>query len=485
MKQPNIVFILADQHRYDALGCAGNAAIHTPTLDGLAKQGALLENTWCQSPICQPSRASMLTGQYPHELGIVQNFQADFNPEWPTMPRALQSAGYLTGMVGKAHYVGELEKNRNALSFDTEDNSARVAAFGFDHVMEEFDQHVHLKPGIQTPYLRYLEAAGLKDLYIDTLRSVMPFTESHWDGISSPLPPGFEQTDFITDQSVEWIEARDVEKPFYLQLSYVQPHSPLIASEKWARHYAKSRFEHVPQEEVAASAEAWASHMSALSVRSQAHKLSPEYLEQARRTYYAMISAIDESVGRVVEALKSMGFLDNTWIIYASDHGEMMGDHNLMAKQNFYRGSVQVPAIVRPPIPMTWSGSKCPGLTELVDVTATILDIAQAEPLPASRGISWLRQLLEDGNSRGREFVFSEIGGDGDPDSLFWAVRKGPYRVTVEVYSGTVCEVFDLATDPGEFRNLLGTSDGDLIVNDLMPYLGQIPPLRADQLTKN
>ena len=106
-ERPNILFIFADQHRHDALGCAGNALIETPNLDRLASSGVRFTNAWCQSPICQPSRAALITGRYPHELGVMRNFGPDMDSRWPTFMKQLQQAGYNTANIGKTHYYAE------------------------------------------------------------------------------------------------------------------------------------------------------------------------------------------------------------------------------------------------------------------------------------------------------------------------------------------------------------------------------------------
>lgn len=473
MQRPNILFVLADQHRHDALGCAGNRAVQTPALDAMAAQGVRFERVWCQSPICQPSRASLITGRYPHENGIVQNFQSDFDPGWPTFMKSLKDCGYVTANVGKTHYFSSHE-GRDAPGTDTRAYAPDIAAFGFDYVLEEFDQHIHLKEGLETPYLAFLEQAGLRETYLDMVRSVMPFTPHHWDGITSRLPDGYDHTDFMTREALKWIDGTETQKPFFLQLSYVQPHSPLIGSRRWMAHYAEADVRLGPRSKAHSKVKVWDDHLSALSRRSRQDQLSDDYLRQATRAYYSMVSGIDEGIGKIVRRLEDRGQLDNTWIVYSADHGEMLGDHGLMAKGNFYRSSVQVPAIVRPPRPTAAAGSTYRGLCESTDLVATMLDAAGALPPPDARGLSLLPIAQGEAWRSPREFAFSEIGADSNPEALFWAVTDGKRRMTVEANSRAVCEVFDLAADPDESTDLTGTPEGGRIAAELWPYLEHV-----------
>lgn len=473
-QRPNIVYILADEHRHDAMGCADNEVIITPNLDELAREGVRFANTWCQSPICQPSRASIITGRYPHDVGVVQNFQADFDPAWPTMMKSLQKAGYTTANVGKTHYFSSHELIADGPPVDTVNFASDIASFGFDYVLEEFDRHVHTNPRIETPYMTFLRDMDLLDQYLETIRSVMPFTEHHWDGITSSLPQGFEHSSYLTDQALHWVDQTDRFTPFFLQLSYVQPHSPLIGDAKWAAYYADADVPFGPRDLAVGTAPVWEHHLANLRGRSRPHLLNDDYLRRGIREYYAMISLVDEGIGKLVARLRERGQLDNTWIVYSADHGEMLGDHGLMAKANFYRSSVQVPAIVRPPAQTAASGSVEYGLTESVDLTATILEAGRAEPLPGARGHSLLLRVQEGSQPAARQFNFSEIGADANDQALFWAVTDGQQRLTIERNTSTICEAFDLDSDPEELYNLAGSERGEEIKREFEQYLDAV-----------
>ncbi|HEY5644579.1 MAG TPA: sulfatase-like hydrolase/transferase [Pseudomonadales bacterium] len=448
--RPNILFILADQHRHDALGCAGNRLIETPNLDSLAASGVRFNNSWCQSPICQPSRAALITGRYPHELGVMRNFGPDMDCEWPTFMKQLQKAGYVTANVGKTHYYAEGLAAPEGET-DMRRHSAQVARFGFEHVVEEFDRYVHALDGVHTPYTDYLEDEGVYAAYRDQVRAIWRLTEQHWDGVTSPLTKEQDLSSFLTREAQSWLAERTPTQPFFLQLSYVQPHVPLMGDPEWSDYYCEMEIPRGPSSPVTAEVPVWNDYLSWCGHHANAHLLTDDYVLAGARQYYAMVSLIDECVGRIVQQLDAQGLLDNTWIVYSSDHGEMLGDHGLMAKFNFYRSSVQVPLIVRPP--GGCAGVARDGLAAVIDIGPTLLDIAGAEPLSEARGRSLLPAIS--GQESVRELLFSEIQKqsrrEGSP--IFRAVRNDRYRLTIETNTGTPCELFDLQEDPDELLN--------------------------------
>ncbi len=138
--KPNILFVFADQHRHNAMGCAGHPHVQTPTLDSLASEGTRFTKTWCQSPICQPSRASVITGRYAHELGVIHN-TGGFDPSWPTVMKQLQQAGYETATIGKTHYHESYQEPKAEGQIDMRDQESFVQSFGWDYVLEEYDKY--------------------------------------------------------------------------------------------------------------------------------------------------------------------------------------------------------------------------------------------------------------------------------------------------------------------------------------------------------
>ena len=448
--RPNILFIFSDQHRHDALGCAGNTLIQTPHLDQLAASSVRFKNAWCQSPICQPSRAALITGKYPHELGVMRNFGPDMDSQWPTFMKQLQQAGYSTANIGKTHYYAEGLAEPEGET-DMRKYNPRIEAFGFDHVVEEFDRYVHAMEGVHSPYTDYLKSEGVYETYRDQIKSIWRLTEQHWDGVTSPLTKEQDLTSFLTREAQTWLQQQSNSQPFFLQLSYVQPHVPLMADPDWANVYRDLEIPRGPLDSESAEVPVWNDYLSWCGHHANAHLLTDQYVQAGARQYYAMISLIDECIGKVIGQLDEQGVLDNTWIVYSSDHGEMLGDHGLMAKFNFYKSAVQVPLIVRP------AGGCEPlvsdTLAATVDIGPTLLDAANAEPLQDIRGRSLLPAIAQ--QEAQRDFLFSEIQKQSRDSQAptFRAVRNQRYRLTLETIAETPCELFDLVEDPDELHN--------------------------------
>jgi arylsulfatase len=474
--RPNIVYIFSDQHRHDALGCAGNPVAMTPNLDRLAAEGVRFARTWCASPICRPSRASVITAAHPHQHGVVANDSEDFDPAWPTMMKALRKVGYQTAHVGKSHYhqPGYLKLLEEGKSLDTRDRSEYVASFGFDHVLEEFDRYVHTAPHVSTPYKEFLAEHGVLERYQEQITSLWRGTPTHWKGETSVLPQELDLTSFIADRAIDWIDTVDASRAFFLQLSFVAPHVPLVADPEWSSHYADTEIPRGPLDAPAPTNETWGDYVNDLRHHAQAGVHDDEFLLAGARQYYGMVSLIDQRIGDVFAALERRGLLDNTWIVFSADHGEMLGDHQLMGKMGFYRTSVQVPGIIRPPGGMQSRVVDDP--VSSLDLTATIVDIADADTIEHSAGRSLLAAL--DGGPVPAAPVFSTIqpivpvgvpehvAPRPDEKPLFVAVYDGRHRFTLEARNRTPCELFDHDDDPDESSNLVADPDRAVQVAD-------------------
>ena len=461
------------------MGCAGNSAIQTPNLDELASRGVRFSRTYCQSPVCQPSRASVITGLYAHQHGIARNFANDLNPGWPTMMKQLQKVGYTTALVGKTHFYSPrreiMKRVGDEFEQDLRERSDFVRSFGFDFVLEEFDRYVHASRRLHftTPYTEYLRGKGLLKPYQEQISSVWRLTPHHWDGLTSVLPQEDDLTSFLADQSIAWLRNRASDQPFFLMVSFVQPHVPLMDDPVWAEYYKYTDIPPGPRGFPESPNEAWGDYLvNRLARHSNSYLLTDEYVLNAARHYYGMVSLIDQRIGDIVRTIEDLGQSDNTWFLYSADHGEMLGDHNLMAKMNFYKSSVLVPAILTPPNPV--NARVVDGPTELIDLTATILDIAGAPPLAGSRSHSLLPFL--DGEDSAREVAFSAIE-DGESGGYFVMAATERYRLTLERNSGTPCELFDLHDDPDELNNLVNDPAYESVRNDIIrtyvePHLG-------------
>ena len=455
----NILFIFADQHRHDVMGCAGHPIVQTPNLDGLAAEGVRFEQAWCQSPICQPSRASIITGKYAHELGVIHN-TGGFDSTWPTVMKQLQGAGYETATIGKTHYHESYQPPKEDGQIDMRDKADFVKAFGWDHVLEEYDKYMHTEARIRTPYTDHLAAHGMLEAYRAQIRDVFRLTPSHWRGETSVLPQELDLTSFLAEAAINWLKDRSKDKPFFLKLAFVQPHVPLIDDPDWANYYKDADIPVPPATPAEQVNEVWSRYLDGLNEHSQVQVMDEAFTREGIRHYLGMVSLVDQKVGEVIKTLADLGQLEDTWVIHTSDHGEMLGEHRLWAKMNFYRGSVQVPLIIKPP--GGTSPSVNSGLVELTDISATLTDIAGTQAVEGSHGESLLPALQ--GSFKGRETLHSRIGH-------FGAIRSDQYRLTAHLKKGVACELFDLNADPDERVNLVNDRTRQTVIQDLSAEL--------------
>jgi arylsulfatase A-like enzyme len=432
--RPNIVFLMSDEHRSDALGCAGHSVVRTPNLDRLASSGVHFTHTYCQGPLCQPSRASLITGQYVHQHGQTWN-RINMNPEWPTMMRQLQRAGYTNAKVGKAHFAAD------GTGFGI-DWSRR---YGLDWLLEEYDRGIHARPGIVTPYTQYLKSKNLLEAYVAEVQS-----SGQRRGKTSTVPQEHTQTVFLAERAIDWLRNYKSEKPFFLWVSFIDPHPPFIDEARWAERYKDVKIPLGPPDPPAIPENAWGRYLRTLMNTFGSATLTEQLVTSAARHYYGKISLIDQTIGDIVKAVDELGFGKNTWFFYTADHGEMLGDHKLMYKLVFYKGSVLVPNIVRPPGGM--AGRTVNGPVESIDITATIMDIAGAE-LPACRGRS-LAPFTK-GQGSARQVAHSELAGLYNKGNFFVMAATERYRYVFDKENNIGCELFDLEKDPTESHNLV------------------------------
>ena len=447
-RKPNLLFLYADQHRADVMGCAGNDIVVTPHLDRLAAEGVRFDHAWTESPICQPARASLLTGRYPSDHGVLGNFAGNCQPEWDTFPRRLQRAGYTTASIGKTHF--------DAWPMGAEPGTPPpseewIGSFGFDHVVEEFDKYVHLFD-VDTPYMRFLREHNALEPYQEVIQANFRGGDRHWNAVTSPLSQELDLTSFLADEAERWLASQSDDRPWFLQLSFVQPHVPLIGDPIWAEHYANAPIARTAPAEPEATTEAWGNHLGFCRKHSRAHMMTDEFVLAGARQYYAMVSLIDQRVGDLLAQLERQSQLDNTWVVYCADHGEMLGDHGLMAKMNFYRSSVRVPLIVRPPGGMMGRVEVEP--VQAFDVAATLLDAGNASPLDGAPARS-LVPFVTGAGGTARDHVASMIRMR--PGRPTWqAITDGRWRATFNANDGEASELFDLESDPDEAANLVG-----------------------------
>ncbi len=454
---------MADEFRTDAMGCAGNPIVKTPNLDGLAGQGVRFSHTYCQGPLCQPSRASVMTGQYVHQHGQTYN-AIDMNPAWPTMMKALRSAGYATAKVGKAHLV--------ARGISPEADRAPIAdRFGLDYLLEEYDKTIHKNPAHRTPYTEYLKSKGLLDSYRADLPEGLRDFEGMYGGKTSPVPAEHFLTTFVADRAIDWLRNAKQDKPYFMWVSFIEPHPPVIDTSKWASKYKSGRIPVGPVVAPDIPDNAYGRFLRKRLESTGSIHMTEESAERMARHYYGMVSLVDQKIGDILRTVKELGQDRNTWIFFTADHGEMLGQHKMVYKNVFYKGSVRVPNIVRPPGGMT--GRIVDGLVESIDLTATISDISGAQ-MPLCKGRSLAPFTKGQGTTR--DVAYSELAGIDNKDNYFVMAATERYRYLYDKLNNLPCELFDLEKDPDEMHNLVNDPSHAGIRNDmhkdyLLPFM--------------
>ncbi len=453
--RPNILFICTDQQRYDALGCYGNPHIHTPNIDALAEQGVLFEQCYVQSPVCAPSRASLVTGQYPSVHGLWANGVT--LPEGAAIfSRALADGGYDCGMIGKMHLSSCFEGRTEP----RQDDGYRFYKWAHDptHGSPENDYHLWLRE--RHPDL-YAEAigAGPRVRHQAARFDTMP-TEAHYSRWASE-----RAIEFLDD------DARDAGQPFFLWLNFFDPHHPFVAPEEYLDRYdaaslpepigAPGELDSKPAIQREASAESYAGFARGYTDH------SAEEINEVVRAYYAMVSLIDDEVQRVLDRLDALGLTEDTLVVFTSDHGEMLGDHQLLLKgPMLYEAAVRVPLIMRWP-GMLPAGERRDDLVQWIDLNATIMEAAGLDPLPRGQGMSLLPLARGDADAPSRGWAICEYFNSGhayDPPVLMTMLRHDRYKLVVQHGPPAADrerdgELYDLEADPQELRNLWGAEE--------------------------
>ncbi|MGI8485344.1 MAG: sulfatase family protein [Thermomicrobiales bacterium] len=449
MPRPNILFICTDQQRFDALGCYGNPYIQSPAIDALAADGVLFERCIVQSPVCAPSRASLMTGQYPRTHGLWGNGVA--LPDYqPVFTKALADGGYDCGSIGKMHlsacFGGRTERRL--------DDGFRFFAWAHDPS--------HGSP--ENAYHHWLERE-FPDLYTQAIASR---GDKEHQGISfDDMPTEAHYSRWTSETAIDFLETeRQPEKPFFLWVNFYDPHHPFVAPQEYIDRYDPNtlpkpvgfpgELETKPEIQRVASAESYAGHARGFAT------YDAKGIKQIIATYYAMVSLIDDEVKRILDRLDTLGLGDYTIVIFTSDHGEMLGDHQLLLKgPMLYEPAVRVPLIMRWPGHLP-AGERRSDLVEWIDLNPTFLELAGLLPLPGNQGISLLPLAHGDADAQTRGWALCEYLNSGhpyDPPVFLSMLQTDRHKLIVQhgppaADRPRTGELYDLEADPHELHNL-------------------------------
>jgi arylsulfatase A-like enzyme len=429
MNRPNVVLFLTDQQRWDTLRAGGTPHVHTPNLDRLAAQGTLFDHAFCNCPVCMPSRHSLLSGRYPSAIGRCCN-GIEMDPAIPCLHNLLRPVGYHTANIGKLHF-----KNHS-----NRDHREPHPTYGFDTLI------LSDEPGCyDDAYIKWV--AEQDPSQVDRCRCSTP---PAWTGkpvVKQPRgthqpylfegPDHLTHTAFVGRETAHYVRTRAGAGPFFAIAGFYAPHCPLNPPRRFVDLYDPSD---LPP--------------PAMNEDENRHGLSDAEWRKVKAYYYAMISQIDEEVGRVLSALDDARVRDNTLILFTSDHGEHLGDHGLVHKgPPGYDSCARVPLIVTTPGPGA-EGETRSELIELVDLAPTVLDYCGVQVPPFLQGRS-LRSLLEDRPYEPRSSVFLE---HREPFGISWkTVRTHEWKYAVSSKGDEL--LFDLGKDPNELVNVATERD--------------------------
>ena len=424
--RPNILFLMADQHRGDCLGCAGNRVIKTPHLDSIAAEGVVFSRAYTSTPSCTPARSAILTGLSPWHHGMLGYGRVA--GKYPfELPQALRDAGYYTFGIGKMHWYPQ--KKLRGYYGTLVDESGRVETKGFISDYRQWFKQ-------QAPDLNP-DATGIG-----------------WNDYRTKayvLPERLHPTTWTANRAVEFIEKYDRPEPFMLKVSFARPHSPYDPPKRFMDMYNE---EDMPAPVVGDWTARYAPHKEPPNPSLWHGDLGVEQAKKSRRGYYGSVTFIDEQIGRILAALQKRGMYDNTLIIFFADHGDMLGDHYLWRKTYAYEGSARIPMLLRWPKNMGMDRQRGKTLSqpvEIRDVLPTFLDAAGA-PVPDHLDGKSMLELVR-GNTKGwREFIDLEHSMCYSKDH--WnALTDGKFKYIYYAYDGRE-ELFDLVNDPNELHNL-------------------------------
>lgn len=438
--RPNVLILMSDQHNASVAGFAGDAVVRTPTLDALARRGVCFDRAYCQSPVCTPSRASFLTGKYVSNLSCWNNHWVIF-PEHLTLPQHFADAGYETCLVGKMHFGGK----------------------------DQFHGFLH------RPYGDFRHGLGHQPDPIE----MFPSSGGVAHAGPSQIPESLQQENVVTAEAAAWIlehQANRPGAPWLLCASYCKPHAPLVAPSRYLKRYEG----HVPPAGQEKDDEAARHPYPARQRENYALcGLSPEQHTKAREAYWAAVEFLDDCIGALLWRLERAGALDNTVVVYTSDHGDLIGNHGLWWKANWYEEAVRVPLLIAGP--GVASGVRRSELAELNDLFPTLcrlcgLDVPEGLDGVDASALLGAASLAEPPRSHAISEFFGmamltrpyHTGAKADAMRM---IRTERYKYA-DLF-GMAPLLFDLEADPREFRNAAHDPALEGVANDLAERLGK------------
>ena len=438
MEKPNLIYIQSDQHNPAVSGCYGDPLVETPNLDKLAQKGAIFTGAYCASPICVPSRMSAITGRYPHENKVWTNDQI-LDSAIPTYAHSLGSNGYNPVQIGRMHFNG-------------------------------IDQYHGFSERLVGDHSRNFSSPR------------PPGTHGELSGTAGPTRFSLENSgtgqtayeihdEVVAESAVEYINNLGKtpvleRKPISLSIGLMLPHQPFIARKKdYEKYEGRVGLPNIPADPL----ETCHPYIRWWRERTGIKEVTEAEIIRCRTAYWALVDRMDNLIGKILNALEINGFMENTMIVYTSDHGEQIGEHGLWWKQTFYENSSRVPAII------SWPGHFPEGQVldnaiNQFDLITTMLDASNSPLLPRSNGRSLLKLLKDSEKTDWEDLAFSEYCMDDsdyfshsgnlgglDVHAMSGGVQNRMIRYNefkLNYYHGFEPQLFNLKEDPNELNDL-------------------------------
>lgn len=454
---PNILLIITDQQRTDTLGFMGQTPCRTPNMDRIAHEGISFDRALCTSPLCLPSRASIFTGKYPHQINMMDNSDTLQDP--PVLTDLLQKHGYYTAYAGKWHLEpgGAPKALRNKLKELGLEELRKAAPITGERIIDRWFDDAY---GQSTAdYSDWCEENGLPDGWPVS----DPDVRTHRKPSMSIPKPKRQELDpkhtfdaWVTDIALDYLRARPAEKPFFIVAGYFGPHPPFLIPEPYYSMYDADEIPEPPN----FGPQTGKPQANTTSYYHQLFKDQGESWEEWKKTtavYWGYCTMMDDLVGRLLDELEAQEILDDTLVIFISDHGEMLGAHGLWHKMMPYREALRVPFLMRFPGKIT-PGIRSQANVSLIDIPPTLLALIN-ESVTDMQGRD-ISPAFHDGKEFQEDaYRFSEHRPLGDwHNAVEWRlVTDNRYKYVWN--QGDLDEFYDLQADPYELNNRIDVSD--------------------------
>jgi arylsulfatase A-like enzyme len=480
-KRPNVILITTDQQRKDSLGCYGSDFVHTPNLDRLAREGVQFERSYCTSPVCTPSRASIYSGKYVSKHGA-WNVGTTLSEEEACLPHLLKESGYQTYHIGKLHFQPFLAPAEQ--SKETVPEWAKLYPeftgpyYGFDQIEMCMGHTTNGVAGHYGDWVR--KKTGTAQFPHESLASSSFGGEAiKWD-----IPSGCTNTDWVRERTLAFLDEQvNVDQPFFLSVGFQDPHHPHALPDEYAQdlhpelmplpQFTKGELDDKPPYFNEVHNGRWSKDHPLHGRYAMAgqgfdsynyHEVTEEDARLGRAYYYRMVELIDQAIGDIMRSLDERGLTNDTIIVFTSDHGELLGDHGIWMKGPFlYEQLISVPLI------FSWKGSLKVNklnsdMISLVDLTPTLLSLCNL-PIPEDMDGLDMSTVLQQGESSPRQAALIEHIDDPSKIRLKTVVTD---RYKMTVYIGqSYGELYDFVEDSGEIINLWNNPEYMEIRQDL------------------